>query len=58
MPRTEFPQVSLERLKRFDRIVGTDQPPTPFVSARRQAPFGDGDGVGGLGRDVALHLEL
>ncbi|MEU7169332.1 galactose-1-phosphate uridylyltransferase [Streptomyces morookaense] len=51
--RTEFPQVYLELLKRFDRIFGPGQPPTPYVSAWHQAPFRH------PGRtEFALHLEL
>ncbi|MER6996842.1 galactose-1-phosphate uridylyltransferase [Streptomyces sp. NPDC000410] len=51
--RTEFPQVYLELLRRFDRIFGTDEPPTPYIAAWHQAPFGDGGR-----REFALHLEL
>ncbi|MDN3293083.1 galactose-1-phosphate uridylyltransferase [Streptomyces ficellus] len=51
--RTEFPQVYLELLRRFDRIFGQGEPPTPYISAWHQAPFGDPR------RDAfALHLEL
>ncbi|MER7107889.1 galactose-1-phosphate uridylyltransferase [Streptomyces sp. NPDC000229] len=51
--RTEFPQVYLELLRRFDRIFGQGEPPTPYIAAWHQAPFGD------PGRDdFALHLEL
>ncbi|MFG3497879.1 galactose-1-phosphate uridylyltransferase [Streptomyces sp. NPDC047928] len=75
--RTEFPQVYLELLRRFDRIFdGTaggkgggkgggqggrtgggresaGEPPTPYISAWHQAPFGDPR------RDAfATHLEL
>ncbi|MET8883076.1 galactose-1-phosphate uridylyltransferase [Streptomyces rubiginosohelvolus] len=51
--RTEFPQVYLELLRRFDRIFGPGEPPTPYISAWHQAPFGiDGR------EDFALHLEL
>ncbi|MFF2651811.1 galactose-1-phosphate uridylyltransferase [Streptomyces sp. NPDC058045] len=68
--RTEFPQVYLELLRRFDRIFdpeparrGEDvrQPPTPYISAWHQAPFGTlaGADLAGVGRDeFALHLEL
>ncbi|MDJ0460487.1 galactose-1-phosphate uridylyltransferase [Streptomyces sp. H27-C3] len=57
--RTEFPQIYLELLRRFDRIFGPDEPPTPYISAWHQAPFGEpgdleGAGLGGF----ALHLEL
>ncbi|WP_354597176.1 galactose-1-phosphate uridylyltransferase [Streptomyces sp. JL1001] len=51
--RTEFPQVYLELLRRFDRIFGPGEPPTPYISAWHQAPFG----VDGR-EDFALHLEL
>ncbi|MEV6834929.1 galactose-1-phosphate uridylyltransferase [Streptomyces sp. NPDC051133] len=57
--RTEFPQVYLELLRRFDRIFGTDEPPTPYIAAWHQAPFGalaEFDGV--VRDDFALHLEL
>ncbi|PVE12851.1 galactose-1-phosphate uridylyltransferase [Streptomyces scopuliridis] len=51
--RTEFPQIYLELLKRFDRIFGEGEPPTPYISAWHQAPFR------AEGRhDFALHLEL
>ncbi|MFB9388890.1 galactose-1-phosphate uridylyltransferase [Streptomyces coeruleoprunus] len=51
--RTEFPQVYLELLRRFDRIFGQGEPPTPYIAAWHQAPFGDPR------RDAfALHLEL
>jgi UDPglucose--hexose-1-phosphate uridylyltransferase len=51
--RTEFPQVYLELLRRFDRIFGEGEPPTPYIAAWHQAPFGDPR------RDTfALHLEL
>ncbi|MEU1674201.1 galactose-1-phosphate uridylyltransferase [Streptomyces roseifaciens] len=63
--RTEFPQVYLELLRRFDRIFdgreggdghGTGAPrpaPTPYVSAWHQAPFQDP-----RRSEFALHLEL
>ncbi|MFI6700132.1 galactose-1-phosphate uridylyltransferase [Streptomyces sp. NPDC050509] len=51
--RTEFPQMYLELLRRFDRIFGEGEPPTPYISAWHQAPFR------AAGRDdFALHLEL
>ncbi|WP_405985921.1 galactose-1-phosphate uridylyltransferase [Streptomyces sp. NBC_00872] len=51
--RAEFPQVYLELLRRFDRIFGEGEPPTPYVAAWHQAPFR------AAGRDdFALHLEL
>lgn len=51
--RTEFPQVYLELLKRFDRIFGPGRPPTPYVSAWHQAPFRHPERT-----EFALHLEL
>ncbi|MFJ5209628.1 galactose-1-phosphate uridylyltransferase [Streptomyces nigra] len=57
--RTEFPQVHLELLRRFDRIFGEGEPPTPYISGWHQAPFGrsaESDGV--VRDDFALHLEL
>ncbi|GAA2306672.1 galactose-1-phosphate uridylyltransferase [Streptomyces kunmingensis] len=57
--RTEFPQVYLELLKRFDRIFGEGEPPTPYIAAWHQAPFGTLDEFEGVNRDdFALHLEL
>ncbi|MFJ8200113.1 galactose-1-phosphate uridylyltransferase [Streptomyces sp. NPDC096152] len=57
--RTEFPQVYLELLRRFDRIFGEGEPPTPYIAAWHQAPFGTPQGYGGVSRDdFALHLEL
>ncbi|WP_255950264.1 galactose-1-phosphate uridylyltransferase [Streptomyces odontomachi] len=70
--RAEFPRIYLELLRRFDRIFDAEagdtpagegagpvrRPPTPYISAWHQAPFGD------LGEyrvdrdDFALHLEL
>ncbi|MFE3738071.1 galactose-1-phosphate uridylyltransferase [Streptomyces sp. NPDC059134] len=51
--RTEFPQMYLELLRRFDRIFGEGEPPTPYIAAWHQAPFR------AAGRDdFALHLEL
>lgn len=40
-------------MRRFDRIFGPGEPPTPYISAWHQAPFG----VPGR-EDFALHLEL
>ncbi|MFE0918455.1 galactose-1-phosphate uridylyltransferase [Streptomyces nigra] len=57
--RTEFPQVYLELLRRFDRIFGEGEPATPYISGWHQAPFGrsaESDGV--VRDDFALHLEL
>ncbi|MFF8691736.1 galactose-1-phosphate uridylyltransferase [Streptomyces sp. NPDC015144] len=51
--RTEFPQIYLELLRRFDRIFGPDEPPTPYIAAWHQAPFG----VEGR-EEFGLHLEL
>lgn len=57
--RTEFPQVYLELLNRFDRIFGEDEPATPYISAWHQAPFGPLEEFEGVNRDdFALHLEL
>nr|WP_241266021.1 galactose-1-phosphate uridylyltransferase [Streptomyces boncukensis] len=57
--RTEFPQVYLELLRRFDRIFGEDQPRTPYIAAWHQAPFVRGRGAGAaLREEFALHLEL
>ncbi|QHC29892.1 MULTISPECIES: galactose-1-phosphate uridylyltransferase [unclassified Streptomyces] len=57
--RTEFPQVYLELLRRFDRIFGPGEPPTPYISAWHQAPFALPAGLDGVTReDFALHLEL
>ncbi len=64
--RTEFPQVYLELLRRFDRIFdggekeGTGHArPTPYIAAWHQAPFGALEDVDGVVReDFALHLEL
>ncbi|RVU18632.1 galactose-1-phosphate uridylyltransferase [Streptomyces antnestii] len=57
--RTEFPQVYLELLRRFDRIFGSGEPPTPYIAAWHQAPFGTLDEFAGVQRDdFALHLEL
>ncbi|MEV6613615.1 galactose-1-phosphate uridylyltransferase [Streptomyces sp. NPDC051051] len=57
--RTEFPQVYLELLRRFDRIFGEDQPLTPYISGWHQAPFGALEEFEGVNRDdFALHLEL
>ncbi|MFK4066110.1 galactose-1-phosphate uridylyltransferase [Streptomyces sp. NPDC029674] len=58
--RTEFPQIYLELLRRFDRIFDeSGESPTPYISAWHQAPFGTLDGYEGINRDdFALHLEL
>lgn len=58
--RTEFPQIYLELLKRFDRIFGESaESPTPYIAAWHQAPFGTPAGHDGINRDdFALHLEL
>ncbi|MEW2631713.1 galactose-1-phosphate uridylyltransferase [Streptomyces sp. NPDC048389] len=51
--RAEFPRVYLELLRRFDRIFGPGEPPTPYIAAWHQAPFR------AEGRDAfGLHLEL
>ncbi|MFJ3444768.1 galactose-1-phosphate uridylyltransferase [Streptomyces sp. NPDC086081] len=57
--RTEFPTMYLELLRRFDRIFGDDEPPTPYIAAWHQAPFGALEEFDGVVReDFALHLEL
>ncbi|MGW6736750.1 galactose-1-phosphate uridylyltransferase [Streptomyces sp. NPDC055013] len=68
--RSEFPKVYLELLRRFDRIFdgrdGQDggknsagEPPTPYIAAWHQAPFGTLEEFEGVVReDFALHLEL
>ncbi|MFG2941117.1 galactose-1-phosphate uridylyltransferase [Streptomyces sp. NPDC048282] len=57
--RSEFPQVYLELLRRFDRIFGEGEPPTPYIAAWHQAPFGTLEEFDGVTRDdFALHLEL
>ncbi|GAB2820272.1 galactose-1-phosphate uridylyltransferase [Streptomyces chlorus] len=57
--RTEFPQVYLELLRRFDRIFGEGESPTPYIAAWHQAPFGALEEFDGVTRDdFALHLEL
>ncbi|MCL8014095.1 galactose-1-phosphate uridylyltransferase [Streptomyces sp. AS02] len=65
--RTEFPKVYLELLRRFDRIFdegnggegSAGEPPTPYIAAWHQAPFGQLEDFEGVVReDFALHLEL
>ncbi|WP_314174633.1 galactose-1-phosphate uridylyltransferase [Streptomyces winkii] len=68
--RADFPAVYLELLRRFDRVFGPDEPPTPYIAAWHQAPFtlpargrppggrGDGAAVSAAREDFALHLEL
>ncbi|MEU5579781.1 galactose-1-phosphate uridylyltransferase [Streptomyces huasconensis] len=57
--RAEFPRVYLELLRRFDRVFGEGQPPTPYIAAWHQAPFTALEGHAGINRDdFALHLEL
>ncbi|MBW5422768.1 galactose-1-phosphate uridylyltransferase [Streptomyces sp. BG9H] len=57
--RAEFPHVYLELLRRFDRVFGAGQPPTPYIAAWHQAPFADLKEHHGINRDdFALHLEL
>ncbi|MFD8328867.1 galactose-1-phosphate uridylyltransferase [Streptomyces lydicus] len=56
--RTEFPQVYLEVLRRFDRIFdsgedGRAAPPTPYIAAWHQAPL-----RAAQREEFALHLEL
>ncbi|NYV76388.1 galactose-1-phosphate uridylyltransferase [Streptomyces sp. UH6] len=57
--RAEFPRLYLELLRRFDRVFGPDEPPTPYIAAWHQAPFSGLDAYEGVTRDdFALHLEL
>ncbi|MBR8642067.1 galactose-1-phosphate uridylyltransferase [Streptomyces tuirus] len=57
--RTEFPKIYLELLRRFDRIFGEGEAPTPYIAAWHQAPFGALEEFDGVVReDFALHLEL
>ncbi len=51
--RAEFPHVYLELLRRFDRIFGTGEPPTPYIAAWHQAPARHP-----LRPGFGLHLEL
>ncbi|WP_419995624.1 galactose-1-phosphate uridylyltransferase [Streptomyces boninensis] len=51
--RAEFGAVYLELLRRFDRIFGPDEPPTPYIAAWHQAPVRAPER-----EDFALHLEL
>lgn len=46
-------------MRRFDRIFGEGEPPTPYIAAWHQAPFGQLEDFDGVARDdYALHLEL
>ncbi|MFF4140675.1 galactose-1-phosphate uridylyltransferase [Streptomyces sp. NPDC001698] len=57
--RAEFPGIYLDLLRRFDRLFGEGAPPTPYIAAWHQAPFGMPAGSDGFTRDdFALHLEL
>lgn len=60
--RAEFPGVYLELLRRFDRIFGPGEPPTPYIAGWHQAPGGPAGGQlpgdGAPVADFALHLEL
>ncbi|KAF4405407.1 MULTISPECIES: galactose-1-phosphate uridylyltransferase [Streptomyces] len=59
--RAEFPRVYLELLRRFDRVFGTGEPPTPYISGWHQAPVAGWEGWDRLPVDrdaFALHLEL
>ncbi|MEV6110792.1 galactose-1-phosphate uridylyltransferase [Streptomyces sp. NPDC051940] len=51
--RAEFPAVYLELLRRFDRIFGPGEPPTPYIAAWHQSPV-----RAERRADFALHLEL
>ena len=52
--RAEFPRLYLDLLRRFDRLFGPGQGPTPYVSAWHQCPAGRPEAR----REFALHLEL
>ncbi|MDG9705337.1 galactose-1-phosphate uridylyltransferase [Streptomyces sp. DH37] len=57
--RAELPGVYLELLRRFDRIFGPGEPPTPYISGWHQAPLGpEGEREWSGRADFALHLEL
>ena len=51
--RAEFPHLYLDVLRRFDRLFGPGEPPTPYISAWHQAPR-----TASGRHDFALHLEL
>ncbi len=51
--RAEFPRVYLDLLRRFDRVFGAGEPPTPYVAAWHQAPLHHPHRS-----EFALHLEL
>ncbi|MFI8827661.1 galactose-1-phosphate uridylyltransferase [Streptomyces sp. NPDC053431] len=51
--REEFPRLYLELLRRFDRLFGAGEPPTPYIAAWHQAPVSHADR-----EEFALHLEL
>ncbi|RLL67258.1 galactose-1-phosphate uridylyltransferase [Streptomyces sp. Z26] len=51
--RAEFPGMYLEVLRRFDRVFGPDEPPTPYIAAWHQVT----DEVPERA-EFALHLEL
>jgi len=55
--RAEFPGIYLDVLRRFDRVFGPDEPPTPYIAAWHQAPFTSPAGAPAR-EDFALHLEL
>ncbi|OEV03537.1 galactose-1-phosphate uridylyltransferase [Streptomyces nanshensis] len=68
--RADFPALYLEVLRRFDRVFGPDEPPTPYIAAWHQAPFTlpargrrpygaePGAAESTAREDFALHLEL
>lgn len=63
--RAAFPGVYLELVRRFDRLFGPAEPPTPYIAAWHQAPFARHAGHGharaaatAAREDFALHLEL
>ena len=51
--RAEFSHLYLELLRRFDRIFGQNEGPTPYIAAWHQAPH-----RAEARHDYALHLEL
>ncbi|MFJ3903316.1 galactose-1-phosphate uridylyltransferase [Streptomyces sp. NPDC090025] len=54
--RAELPGLQLELLRRFDRLFGPAEPPTPYIAAWHQAPS-PGPGAADPA-EFALHLEL
>ncbi|MBQ0987280.1 galactose-1-phosphate uridylyltransferase [Streptomyces sp. F63] len=56
--RAEFPRIYLDLLRRFDRVFGPDEPPTPYISGWHQAPLRGWEERSAQREDFALHLEL